>query len=679
MKWLGAFKAILLLSLLLASLIPICFAQEMPEWLKEENWKYKLKVKIEKGQYFKLYNYTLTYNYTKIEYGGEGYILLYDLYGVLLDSFFRERLKRAYYPEGHPQFVLDVVETRSDYCLLWIGTNLSILPNLTVRIEPKELKLKPGEKGEIDVTIENTGEINLTYVKYEVITPGVGYEILPEESTASTTGYLMYFNRSSKLKLKYVVKAGGQLGTYFFFVKIKYYPALVNKGAYYEMEEGELREQLAQVVVYKPVEEVEEKVVKVPKLTVTANIAPNMVRPGESAEVSFSIANVGNGTAYNVSIFIDFFPRDLEAEAPPPHGRVVGSIGYKIPLMVRTAEGKPAPLKPGVRTEPFTFRVIVPSYLTKPTTYTITIRVECFDSKGRVHTAETSLKLGVELPGKPFIVLSKKVSTSTVIVGEDITVTVEVKNLGTGWAKKVFIVDSFPKGVFKLVSGKPEATYEKLAPNETRTFSYTIRALATYVGELPSAEATFLDELGVKGTAEPSNVVAVKVLGLPKVTMDMKVLKEVITKGETTQVSYEVTNKGESPAYDIRFTLEVSKNLEVLTVMGGELGALNKVYVNVSELRPGEHYSVRLVLKGLVPGEGYVKIVEKTYTDKLRKKHYTINGGEDVYFEIRVPTVTRVLLTAVLVAMVLLLVYMASVVISRSSEVKRRARERLGL
>eukprot|EP00760_Papus_ankaliazontas_P027038 PhM_4_TR3115/c1_g1_i1/m.21969/K13250/SSR2; translocon-associated protein subunit beta len=97
--------------------------------------------------------------------------------------------------------------------------------------------------------------------------------------------------------------------------------------------------------------------------------------------------------------------------------------------------------------------------------------------------------------GAAFLLVRKSLSAAEVIVDSEIKVTVSITNAGRSPAFSVKAVDDAWKA--NVLSGERQATFDKVLPRETVSFSYTIRAPATpAVMDCPEAKVTFLAEAG---------------------------------------------------------------------------------------------------------------------------------------------------------------------------------------
>jgi uncharacterized repeat protein (TIGR01451 family) len=105
---------------------------------------------------------------------------------------------------------------------------------------------------------------------------------------------------------------------------------------------------------------------------------------------------------------------------------------------------------------------------------------------------ELSGALKLKVKG-PELVTSKELSKSEVTEGEEIVVTVIVKNEGEGDAFDVVVSDGVP-GTIPIVSGKNEITQDVLKPEEALVLKYTVKASSS--ANLGGTKTSWQDELG---------------------------------------------------------------------------------------------------------------------------------------------------------------------------------------
>ncbi|MFQ6051587.1 MAG: thioredoxin domain-containing protein [Candidatus Hydrothermarchaeota archaeon] len=94
------------------------------------------------------------------------------------------------------------------------------------------------------------------------------------------------------------------------------------------------------------------------------------------------------------------------------------------------------------------------------------------------------------------IVISKSLNKDTVKEGEEVIVTLEIKNIGNDDAKDIRIIDSVCEDV-KVVSGETIINLPFLRVGQKETFSYVIKSDKSKKYTIPPANIIFFDENGL--------------------------------------------------------------------------------------------------------------------------------------------------------------------------------------
>ncbi len=171
----------------------------------------------------------------------------------------------------------------------------------------------------------------------------------------------------------------------------------------------------------------------------------------------------------------------------------------------------------------------------KPGTYTSPASVAEFTASNGKKYSVSSGTPAVEVNG-PHITLTKSVSSSNVIPGTEITVTVKVDNTGDRDAS-VTASDSLPTGV-SLVSGDI-GFQEVMKKSSSKSYSYVIRMDAAGDVKLPSATASFIDLEGYKGE---------KISNMPVVSVVDPVTEPVTEPEPTTEGTDDTQPASSEPA-----------------------------------------------------------------------------------------------------------------------------------
>ncbi len=217
------------------------------------------------------------------------------------------------------------------------------------------------------------------------------------------------------------------------------------------------------------------------------------------------------------------------------------------------------------------------------------LRVEYKNSLGtpRKHSSDTTSKA---TGGTPDLVISKIFDKTNLSVGDEVKVTVTVKNVGTDTASSIQVEDLPPIPEFTYIAGYPPKIKETLKPGESDYAMYVMDAAKEGEIKVPAIDVSYTDsKKKVKSnTSEPFEV-----LINPKSKPDIKIQIQTsgpIKNGEKIILNVSVINQGRAPATSIQIQSDVSP-AEGLTVTG-----LDRTF---SRLEPGEQqaYSAELVGK----------------------------------------------------------------------------------
>jgi uncharacterized repeat protein (TIGR01451 family) len=218
----------------------------------------------------------------------------------------------------------------------------------------------------------------------------------------------------------------------------------------------------------------------IPKLAVTKEVAKPSASVAETIEVVITVTNGGNGRATNAS-YGDALNDCFE--------RAAGALEWR------------GELDPEERVRNV--------YSIKPTREDLCFldptKVVYFDSAGNRYSA-LSGDVKILVTGRkeeaPKIDLRKVVSKSDPFVGDDVTVTLTLKNTGTAPALGVVVSDEIP-GCAQITGGTP-GWNGTLAVNKEEQVTYTLSVKDAGICRLGSATVQYQDSRGGKYTADSS-------------------------------------------------------------------------------------------------------------------------------------------------------------------------------
>ena len=231
------------------------------------------------------------------------------------------------------------------------------------------------------------------------------------------------------------------------------------------------------------------------------------------------------------------------------------------------------------------------------------VRVEYKKDLGtpRKRTIERS-KVARDIPN---LVVEKIFDRSRLTLGEDIKVTVTVKNLGSGTASEIQVEDLPPLPEFAYVAGFPPKIKNSLEPGESDTAIYVINAVKEGSLKVPSIQVKYKDsKKNPKSNFSAPFDAMVDPKGRPE--LDIKIMPiEAIPNGGKSRLNVSIANVGSMPATKIQIQSEIKPS------EGLESSGLDKTYF---EILPGseETYSPELVGKRT---GNYTIILKTTYSD----------------------------------------------------------------
>jgi uncharacterized repeat protein (TIGR01451 family) len=213
------------------------------------------------------------------------------------------------------------------------------------------------------------------------------------------------------------------------------------------------------------------------------------------------------------------------------------------------------------------------------------VRVEYMKSLGtaRKRTSDRPKTSG-DLPN---LVITKSFDRDMLSVGDDASVTVAVKNVGTGPASGVVVEDLPPLSGFTYVAGYPPKIKDKLEPGESDSAIYVIKSVEDGSIRVPAITVRYQDskENTKSNTSEPF---AVSISPKSKPDLELKLIPSgPISEGNAGSLNVSIANAGKAPATRVEITAEVKPS------DGLEMSGLEKTYF---EIAPGgeEVYSAEM-------------------------------------------------------------------------------------
>lgn len=220
---------------------------------------------------------------------------------------------------------------------------------------------------------------------------------------------------------------------------------------------------------------------------------------------------------------------------------------------------------------------------------------------------------------RPILSVQKSFDRNQINVGDEVKVTITIKNTGTGQAQNINVEDLPPLPEFSYVAGYPPKIKDTLDPGESDSAAYVMRAVKEGSIRVPAALASYTDskEKEKSNSSEPFNI-----LINPKSTADLAIKMTVsgpIELDGTGTLNISLSNVGTASATRIDAVGDISPpvGLDAIGFDRSFFEILPEREVNYSVMlsgkRPG-NYTVRLKASydggdGSVIREGTAEVV----------------------------------------------------------------------
>jgi len=208
-------------------------------------------------------------------------------------------------------------------------------------------------------------------------------------------------------------------------------------------------------------------------------------------------------------------------------------------------------------------------------------------------------------PDKPELSVEKIFEKNQMSVGDEVKVTIIVKNTGTGQAQNINVQDMPPLPKFIYVAGYPPKIKETLGPGESDSAVYVIDAVKEGSVPVPAMIVTYTDS---KNNAKSNSSEPFNVLINPKSKADLAIrIEEVspIALDDERLLNISISNLGTASATRIEVTGEVSPS------QGLVASDLDRSFF---EILPGEEANYSAKLSGQKAG-GYTVHLKASYDD----------------------------------------------------------------
>lgn len=171
----------------------------------------------------------------------------------------------------------------------------------------------------------------------------------------------------------------------------------------------------------------------------------------------------------------------------------------------------------------------------------------------------------------PELTVAKTFDKTDISVGDEVRVTVAVKNIGNDTAEDVTVFESPPMSEFRYLSGYPPKIKTKISPGESDFAVYTIVAVTEGKIEVPAAVVNYIDnEQNIY--SESSDEFRINIRSKRKPQIDLLVDSVApIEHGDAGSINVTIFNNGDASAYKIVAKGEISPSDDGLEIIEGSL------------------------------------------------------------------------------------------------------------
>ncbi len=266
---------------------------------------------------------------------------------------------------------------------------------------------------------------------------------------------------------------------------------------------------------------------------------------------------------------------------------------------------------------------------------TVTV-VEIFDELSAKLRVEYPKDLGIPrkrtserglhgLGSQPKLEIQKSFDKTSIRVGEDLKVTVSVKNVGGGRAQDIVLEDQPPLTNFAYIAGYPPKIKSQLDPGESDSAVYVISAVKEGSINVPAINVKYSDsKKNTKSNASSSFNIEIA----PKSKPDLQITlmpSGSIPAGQKGRLNVSIVNSGKAQAYNVEVKSEVEphQGLEVADLDKNffeiDAGAVESYSAELSGSQSGKYaISVKVSYQGsddamLIEAKTDVVVLEREY------------------------------------------------------------------
>lgn len=213
-------------------------------------------------------------------------------------------------------------------------------------------------------------------------------------------------------------------------------------------------------------------------------------------------------------------------------------------------------------------------------------------------------------------------------VGDEVKITITVKNTGNDTARSVTIQDSPPLPEFRYMAGYPPKIKSELQAGESDLAVYSMVAATEGEVEVPATVARYADSKSTTSSASSSSIkIEIKPKRKPSLVLNVET-PETIKHGGQGTINITVKNEGDASAYRVEVTAEPKSG-------GDGLGLVDRsLDESFFEIPPGEseNYSATIsgsragsytfALKASYEGDGEMMRTETNFEVSVLEREY---------------------------------------------------------
>ncbi len=192
----------------------------------------------------------------------------------------------------------------------------------------------------------------------------------------------------------------------------------------------------------------------------------------------------------------------------------------------------------------------------------------------------------------PKLEVATTVDRTEISVGDEVKVTIAVKNVGNDTARDVTIQDSPPLPQFRYLVGYPPKIKNELQPGESDLAVYSMVAATEGEVKMQATVARYADSKStIYSASSPSIKVEIKPKRRPNLVVDVDP-PGAIKYGDQGTINVTVKNDGDASAYRVEVKAEVASQGDGLELVKGSLDE------SFFEIPPGESEIYSATFKG---------------------------------------------------------------------------------